>query len=371
MSVLHAQLTPILRQNLHQMVQHLDAHIQQLGYQAIVHFELEGVAEWRDKRQVPDFISINKRLKQLGIAGELKAEYWSGQWEYVSDFSGQTPCEEANYLYRAMQILPELLCQHGAEKVWLKPVIWQGDKGRYLSGSNAIFAQDDRAVHIPNAIQVNISINDAAGNNLIANTHLGECLQHCLLETSYANCLLFLPEEEAFRRLTLRRDYDLNAELSSPWQLSGGHQGSVALFRKIGKHNQPLGQQTLLVDDKGESLSVIEGWQKTARVEHRLGATSLHYDPFINMLFMLLNVLNAIEKYQSGEQLNPYSPTSLPESLWDKSGKKGAITLFEQSSWLTEQIDRYCDSNSIENLVSFSYRLKQALLDYFSRMHRS
>ena len=45
--------------------------------------------------------------------------------------------------------------------------------------------------------------------NLVATTELGERLQQQLLKASYANCLLFLPEEEAFERLQLKQRYDL------------------------------------------------------------------------------------------------------------------------------------------------------------------
>ena len=330
------------------IIQHLLNVLEAKGFKTLVHFELEGVCELGANQRRLDYVGINRTLAKLGIDGELKSEYWKNQWELVSLFNGQSPLKEAQNLAQAMKVLPSIMCQHGAAKVMMEPVSWGADKGRYLQGSGAIFSLDTRSVHIPNAIQMNVSVENKQGENLFAQQGLGEWIQHELLVNSYACCLLFLPEEDAFKRLALRQDYGLDAELSSPVVLSGGHQGSIALYKEIGKHNQAMGLEPLFFASDNSVLQYAGDWRKTARVEHRIGATSKNYDPYLNMLFILINVLEGIGKGQAKEPLPRFEDKALPVSLYDQddiqdeSQKLGALSLFKNDNWLVNKIDLYC-----------------------------
>ena len=213
-----------------------------------IHFELEGTcAENSSHQKNINFNQINKQLCRLGVFGEVKDEYWKNQWEYVSLFKGQSPLKEAQDLAMAIAILPQLFKQQGFEKTYIKPVSWSGDNKRLLSGGKNVFSAESKSVHIPNAIQINISAKTENGTNLIPKDGFGETLQNSLLKSSYHCCLLFLPEEEAFQRLQLKSRFSLDEELSSPCDISGGHQGSIALYKELGKHNQPMGQTPLLL----------------------------------------------------------------------------------------------------------------------------
>jgi hypothetical protein len=327
------------------VIEHLLLLIHKQGFKPVVHFELEGVFEPTNIRQGLDYPGVNRALAKLNIDGELKTEYWLNQWEYVSLFKGQTPLKEAQNLANAMRVLPRIMQANGAKTVSLCPVAWAGDKGRYASGSKTIFSTDTRSVHIPNAIQINVSVENLRGENLIPDTKLGEWIQHQLLQTSYECCLLFLPEEDAFKRLALRKDYALDAELSSPCVLSGGHQGSIALYKEWGKHNQPMGMEPLFYRPDNGVLSYSGDWTKTARIEHRIGATSNAYDPFMNILFILLNILDALKQWQGGDDLPPeFYDKTLPASIHDDDRAIGALSLFEQNSWFSHRIDHYCES---------------------------
>ena len=202
-----------------------------------------------------DYHHLNKKLRAHNIDGELVAEYWSNQWEYVSLFNGQTPLKEAHNLSRAFNLLPKLFAEQGITKTLIKPVVWAGDDSRLASGSSHIFSTDKRAVHIPNAIQMNISVQNLRGDNLMVEGEFAAHLQQTLLQTSLASCLIYLPEEEAFERLALKHKYGLAAELCSPVDISGGHQGSIALYRDIGKHNQKMGIEPLIYDDKNNPVT--------------------------------------------------------------------------------------------------------------------
>tara|TARA_R110000744_G_scaffold13499_4_gene39160 strand:+ start:11167 stop:12294 length:1128 start_codon:yes stop_codon:yes gene_type:complete len=351
-----------------QVITLLLKRIATFGYKAIVHVELEGVYETANAKHSLDFEGVNKTLLKLGINGELKTEFWHQQWEYVSLFNGQSPLKEAQDLASAMRLLPIIMRRFGAEKVLLKPVAWAADKGRYVPGSGAIFSTDTRSVHIPNAIQMNVSVADDKGNNLIPSSTLGEWIQHHLLTTSLACCALFLPEEDAFKRLALRTEYGLDAELSSPFLLSGGHQGSIALYKEVGKHNQLMGQEPLLYGANNQVLSYSHDWHKTARVEHRIGATSDAYDPFLNMIFILLNVLQGIESWQSTDGLPPtFASCAFPSSLHDAhlvngSVNQGALTLFNQQHWFAHQVDRHCQEAFRDQFNSVGQKLHAEFL---------
>ena len=363
------------------VIQHLLNTLETKGFKTLVHFELEGVCELRANQHKLDYLGINKKLLELGIDGELKSEYWKNQWELVSLFNGQSPLKEAQNLSRAMQVLPKLMCQHGASKVMMIPVAWGADKGRYVDGSGAIFSLDTRYVHIPNAIQMNVSVENKQGENLFAQQGLGEWIQYELLVNSYACCLLFLPEEDAFKRLALRQDYGLDAELSSPVVLSGGHQGSIALYKEKGKHNQAMGLEPLFFASDNSVLHYAGDWRKTARVEHRIGATSKNYDPYLNMLFILINVLEGISKWQAEEPLPIFEDKALPVSLFDQPNKHtesqpngskkdgqqtlGALSLFKNDNWLVDRINFYCQDMSYINAINLGDKIKQMMLNKY------
>ena len=200
----------------------LQDYLSYLGFKAQIHFELEGCYKTHHHAHKVDFTAINHRLSMLDIDGEVVHEYWKNQWEYVSLFNGQSPLKEADNLVRAINQLPIIFAQHGIAETLIQPVVWSGDKGKLAVGSADIFTTDTRAVHIPNAIQINVSVINEQGVNIISDNGFGEYLQQCFLHTSKACSLLYLPEEEAFERLKLKSYYGLAEELCSPCDISGG-----------------------------------------------------------------------------------------------------------------------------------------------------
>jgi hypothetical protein len=332
-----------------------------LGFKAQIHFELEGCFETANHKPL-NLIAINQKLLSLGIDGEIVNEYWKNQWEYVSLFNGQSPLDEAENLEKAIYALPDIFSQYGVSKTLIKPVVWSGDKGKLASGCNDIFSLDTRAVHIPNAVQLNVSVLNDKGQNIVPEHGFGEYLQQCFLQTSRACSLLYLPEEEAFERFKLTSYYGLADELCSPFDISGGHQGSIALYKEVGKHNQKMGEEPLLFDQFNNALITQHNWKKTARVEHRLGASSEVYNPYVNILFSLANVVDAVEVYQQKKCLSALldneGSISLPVSLFNSEENAsshfykqktdnlnlnnglGAIDLFGQCDWFSNSINR-------------------------------
>ncbi|WDE08116.1 hypothetical protein SG34_003030 [Thalassomonas viridans] len=362
----------------------LESYIHELGYQAAVHFELEGCYRFPaalEKKQL-DFQRLNRQLRSLGIDAELVPEYWRNQWEYVSVFNRQSPLKEADNLAFALEKLPYLFACQGVEQTLIKPVVWCGDKGQLAPGAGNVFSGDPRAVHIPNAVQINVSASDPAGENIIARHGFGEYLQQCFLQTSLGCCLLYLPEAEAFERLALKSRYGLANELCSPVDISGGHQGSIALYKERGKHNQAMGVEPLLYGPDHKVLLSRQNWQKTARVEHRLGASSRHYNPYLNVVFALANLIDALEVYSKQAcraALKPSpAPVMLPTALDRDEHGFDAVNLFARQTWFSERINRVQlymqnaglltgDDLSVENSGKLGDKLKNSVLAKYQK----
>lgn len=359
-----------------QAINLLQQYIQHLGFSPAIHFELEGCFQVNTKERgfSLNYPEINQQLVRADIDGELVAEYWHNQWEYVSLFNGQSPLKEAENLTRAIKIIPFILGKQGVIKTLIKPVVWAGDKGKLVKGSSEIFTNETRAVHIPNAVQLNVSATDSLGDNIIFDGGFGEYLQQCFIDTSLNCCLLYLPEEEAFERLALKSKYGLAAELCSPIDISGGHQGSIALYKEVGKHNQAMGEEPLLYDHNNKVLISQQNWQKTARIEHRLGASSLKYNAYFNIIYALLNLIDALEVYKQGrcrELLRKKTPRQdLPCSLYDNAlgTNVGAISLFENDSWFSESLNKIscrmidAKNNQLPDQKQLGDKIKQMVL---------
>lgn len=350
-----------------QAIKLLQVYIEHLGFKPLIHFELEGCfySDLEQNAKPLDYSIINKQLTALNIDGQVIPEYWSNQWEYISLFNGQSPLKEAHNLAGAIQKLPKLFALQGFNKTMIKPVVWSGDSGKLAKGSKDIFTSEQRAVHIPNAIQMNVSALNKDGINIIPHQKFGEYLQQSFLRSSLPCCLLYLPEEEAFERLKLRDQYGLFEELCSPNDISGGHQGSIALYKKIGKHNQLMGEEPLLYDQNNNVMVSTYDWQKTARVEHRLGASSTHYNAYTNVVFGLINLVEALEHYNANDDKEFKGDSSiidvLPESLFDKNEQKGALSLFMESEWFNTSLNNI--ERKVNKLLSNTYKVNEGLGD--------
>ena len=352
------------------VISQLQDYIHQRGFRALIHFELEGCYQIPLGKRI-DYKKVNQKLLSLGVDGEVVAEYWSNQWEYVSLFNGQSPLKEAHNLKQALYLLPKIFATQGVTNTLIKPVVWAGDYGKLALGCENVFSADNRAVHIPNAVQINVSVQDLAGNNLLVAGDFAERLQQALLQTSLACCLLYLPEEEAFERLLLKSKYGLADELCSPVDISGGHQGSIALHRDIGKHNQKMGMEPVIYDDKNNVIVSHENWHKTARIEHRLGASSEHYNPYLNVIYTLLNVIDTIDEIKHDQPSAQELSNQLPRSLYDQQTEQGAITLFANNNWFSESIDRTLNrvqtDTDMAAELSIGQQVKQNYLTQFQQ----
>ena len=117
-----------------------------------------------------------------------------------------------------------------------------------------------------------------------------------------------------------------------------------------------MGVKTLLVSTDNDALISQQDWHLTTRIEHRLGASSVFYNPYSNVIFALLCVIEALN--ESKREANKHTGAAtqefmLPSSLYDTTERQhcageyaegndkglGAISLFINNSWFIKSID--------------------------------
>ena len=156
------------------------------------------------------------------------------------------------------------------------------------------------------------------------------------------------------------------------------------MYKQRGKHNQKMGLSPVLYDSKHRVLTSTQNWRALSRVEHRLGAASQYFNPFVNVVFALANLADALKQKRNSptrrsreynqNQVNPdapcLSPTQeLPRSLLNDGKNSGALEIFQQGQWFATAVNqavaeiKEIDKKSIPlNLGSL---LKQAVLDFY------
>jgi hypothetical protein len=124
--------------------------------------------------------------------------------------------------------------------------------------------------------------------------------------------------------------------------------------------------------------------ESNARIEHMLGASSLDYCPHVNVVFALLNVIDAIHSYQNPQApLVEHPTTKLPKSLEPTEQDIGAIAMFEASNWFNNSINTIqrifageinkaltlekLNNNLPENIGD---KLKKSILDRYQQMNK-
>jgi hypothetical protein len=83
------------------------------------------------------------------------------------------------------------------------------------------------------------------------------------IKKSIVILIFFIPNQAALDRIFVKDEYDLCEELSSPNNISGGNQGSIACYLELDKKNKPNTVDGFFNDEKNN-------WHEIARIEFRL-----------------------------------------------------------------------------------------------------
>jgi len=93
----------------------------------------------------------------------------------------------------------------------------------------------------------------------------------------------------------------------------------------------------------------------------------------LNMLFILINVLEGIDKWQAAKSLPQFEDKALPVSLFDEHNKQdgqkklGALSLFENDSWFADKIDFYCQDMPNMNVIDLGLKIKKIMLSKYQQ----
>lgn len=285
----HKSYNNIFNSKLLQLINLLNYKLKQLNYYSAINLELEGFYELDTMIKPANlYNSFNDKLTKLGIKAKLKSEFWQNQWEYESNFNisniNKIITDYENFLANIDKIFAP------AQPI-IKPVIYNWQQLKFNLHKNY-----PRPIHVPNAIQLNISLWQN-GKNLCAQENYLNFLQNLLIDNSINNLVFFLPNQAALDRLLIKEQYNLQDKLMSPDDISGGNQGSIAAYLKLNKKNKPNNMPINLENITYQIAPNQANWQKNARIEFRLASSSYDYNLNLHISFILIIILESIIRY--------------------------------------------------------------------------
>ncbi len=239
---------------------------------------------------------INQTIKSLNIKARIKPEFWKNQWEYESDFQVSNV---NNVLQDYDKFLDNLNKIFAPQIPIFEPILYDWQK-----------TEEGKSVHVPNSVQLNLSV-WKENKNLLTDKNFAYFLQNLLIENSIKNLIFFIPNQAALDRIFVKDEYDLKEELSSPNNISGGNQGSIACYLELNKKNKPNTIDGFFNDDKSN-------WHERARIEFRLASATYDYDIYLHVFFVMIITLEAILKYQENNKILPNNNSySIPRIFAD------------------------------------------------------
>lgn len=313
-----------------------------------INIELEGVYLDDNNLQKDDFYQkVNSNLKKFEIKAKLKPEFWEKQWEYESDFQiGNTIQTIQNYQKFCKNINQIFYPQIPK----IKPVNYKWCQLK------------DKVIHLPNAVQINISL-WKEGFNMLANKNFAFFLQNLLIKHSIDNLIFFLPNQESLDRLFLKEKYNLQDKLMSPSEISGGTKGSIAYYFEKNKKGLP-NNLNLNFDDLNYKISDQQSdFQKNSRIEFRLASASLEYNLQLHILFVMLVMLESIILYEEDIKYNRLRNVyELPKKFYhDKFDN--IVSRYEAGLFFDKKINLFLKEKGNKNFAKLIGKLNQISLE--------
>ena len=308
-----------------------------------INIELEGVYLDNANLEQKDFYQkLNSRLKDLETKGRLKPEFWKNQWEYESEFQIGNIIEViANYQKFCKNINQIFLPQIAK----IEPVIYEWCKS------------EDKIIHVPNAIQINISL-WKKGLNMLADKNFAFYLQNLLIKNSINNLLFFTPNQESLDRFFLKEKYSLQNELMSPYDISGGTKGSIACYLKKNKKDLP---NDLNINFENLNYKIAyqqKNWQRNSRIEFRLASASLEYNIKLHILFIMLIMLESVLLYQEDKQYRQLKTKyKIPRKFYHIHDDN-VILRYKNDSFFSKKIELFLKKNKSMQFIKLEEKLK-------------
>jgi len=327
----------------------IDNILEEKGIKSSINIELEGTYLDNDNLQKNNFYQkANNELKKLGIKGKLKPEFWKNQWEYESNFQIGNTIQTINGYQKFY---------HNTNKIFfpqipnIQPISYNWQE------------LDGKLIHVPNAIQINISL-WKKGFNMLSDKNFAFFLQNTLIRDSVNNLIFFIPNQKSLDRLFLKEDYDLKEKLMSPHEISGGTKGSIACYLEKDKKDLPNNLK-LNCDNLHYKIADHKyDWQKNARIEFRLASADLEYNLQLHIVFIMLAMLESLILYDEGKEYNQIKATyKVPRKFYD-SELDNIITRYEDGLFLdkkTHLFSKKLQEKSFSQLIKILNQVKSEL----------
>lgn len=277
--------------------------LEERGVKSSINIELEGVYLDSENPSKNYFYErTNSELKKLEIKAKLKPEFWQNQWEYESDFQIGDISQTINHYQKFCQNIDQIFYPQIPK---IQPINYKWQE------------LNNKLIHVPNAIQLNISL-WKEGFNMLANKSFAFFLQNSLIKNSVNNLIFFIPNQESLDRLFLKEDYGLQEKLLSPHDISGGNKGSIACYLEKNKKDLP---NNLDINFDNLGYKVLDhqyDWQKNSRIEFRLASAGSEYSVQLHIFFVMLVVLESLILYDEDKKYRALKTTySIPRKFYD------------------------------------------------------
>lgn len=331
------------------------------GISISFNLEIEGVIKHSNQQHI-NFEQLNKTRQELGIQGQFKPEFWKNQWEFETTFGiGNVSSTLQNYT----RFINNLNTLFYPLKPLLIPVAYQFETGEIAKQNTNIFVNTSKVIHIPNAIQVNISLWKEK-QNLLANKAFAYHLQNKLIKNSVSNLLFSIPNQRALDRLHLTSSYNLSQELCSPHNISGGHTGSIAYYAETNKKNSPLNPDHIILNQHGKMEFFRNNWQEKARIEYRLASSCLDYNIYNHCSFILLNCLSSYFSFRQSPQKSNPKVYAISKTFNGKH-PSSIVNQFRKSKFLSSWVQQHVNDFNHKNKTVFIKSLDQLQQNILNR----
>ena len=189
----------------------------------------------------------------------------------------------------------------------------------------------EKSVHIPNSVKINLSL-WREDKNLLVDKNFAYFLQNLLIENSINNLIFFIPNQAALDRIFVKDEYDLCEELSSPNNISGGNQGSIAYYLELDKKNKPNIVDGFFNDEKNN-------WHERPRIEFRLASSSPNYNIYLHTFFVMIIALEAVLKYQQNNQTTAISNSYNIPRIFADDALDSLESRYEKGNFFEEKLN--------------------------------
>lgn len=326
--------------------------LEEKNIKSSINIELEGTYLDNNNLQKNNFYQkANNELKKLEIKGKLKPEFWKNQWEYESDFQIGNTIQTINNYQKFYKNINQIFFPQIPN---IQPISY---KWQELGG---------KLIHVPNAVQINISLWEK-GFNMLSDKNFAFFLQNSLMRDSVNNLIFFVPNQKSLDRLFLKKDYDLKEKLMSPHEISGGTKGSIACYLEKNKKDLP-NHLKLNYDNLHYKIADHKyDWQKNSRIEFRLASADLEYNLQLHIIFIMLVILGSLILYEKGNIYNQLKTTyNIPRKFYD-SELDNIITRYEDGLFLdkkTHLFSKKLQEKRFLQLIKILNQIKNEMADF-------